>query len=340
MKLNSTARTMLALAGLAVGVLALSMIKSNFPPSTMAGPTTPSASGASSGTSKDPYADLATSMDLVATIRDFKGKSESGGHPDFEAFGNNTARIGLVKDTLDADGKPVMSTTAGTGDITTEYLDSQGHAIPPFLYADSKLLSAIRAVADGRATSFNDTKGVVTARTGAMLTSAQRFSQWYRDIPGVNTSSTLKITLKRQAGTNRYLFDSAVDEPYKTKGGFFPIDGQGYGNFGTYGHNFHFTTEVSANFVYESGKGQLFRFTGDDDVWVFIDNKLVLDLGGLHPKREQWLELDRIPWLENGGLYTMKIFHAERHTTESNFRIETTIKFRKVEAPPTGPLAD
>jgi fibro-slime domain-containing protein len=335
MKFSSTTRSVLALAGLALGVVVLSMIKASTPAQSVARPTTTGAA-----TSTDPYADLSPTMDLIATIRDFKGKSEAGGHPDFEAFGNNTARIGLVKDTLDADGKPVMNTTAGKGDITTEYLDALGHAIPPFLYADANLVSAVRAAGDGRNTSYNDTKGVVTHRTGAMLTSAQRFSQWYRDIPGVNASTALKITLTRQPNTNRYLFDSAVDAPYKARGGFFPIDGQLYGNFGSYGHNFHFTTEVQADFVYEAGKGQLFRFTGDDDVWVFIDNKLVLDLGGLHPKREQWLELDRIPWLENNGVYTMKIFHAERHTTESNFRIETTIKFRKVEPPPTGSLAD
>ena len=93
------------------------------------------------------------------------------------------------------------------------------------------------------------------------------------------------------------------------------------------------TTEIETEFTYVQGAGYVFKFTGDDDVWVFIDGKLVIDLGSLHPVREQFIALDRLDWLEDGETYRLKIFHAERRTSASNFRMETTLPLRPVTIP-------
>ena len=99
-------------------------------------------------------------------------------------------------------------------------------------------------------------------------------------------------------------------------------------------HNYSYAMSVSASFKYV--KGQYFEFRGDDDVWVYINNRLVVDIGGVHERVEGAVDLDTIGQndptlaLKEGREYPFHIFYAERNASESNFKMRTSINLQKL----------
>lgn len=154
------------------------------------------------------------------------------------------------------------------------------------------------------------------------------FDQWFRDSvdeAGMPISLSTSIELRLTTSTIRPEF-FVYGNSASGRSPFFPIDGQLFGNYPGTVHNYHFTLEASAQFVYQAG--QQFRFNGDDDMWVFINRRLAIDLGGLHSARNATVHLDDIAAATHmvpGERYPLHIFFAERHTLESNFFIETSI---------------
>lgn len=269
---------------------------------------------------------LPVQLKLNGVVRDFAERSAANGHPDFELNPNGGFGLyaRLVQDNLDQDMKPVFRSQGQK--VTSPARDAQGHTM-----IDSRsYIQPLRG----------DVPATIVAGTGGAVTNAQSFSKWFRDMPGTNASKPLAITLKRQADSNVYVFDDKLDEAFQSRGGFFPINGELMGNSAGNDRNFHFTYELATVFTYEKGKNQIFTFIGDDDVWVFIGGKLVIDIGGIHSAVSQTISLDRLGYLEDGRSYDLRFFFAERHRTQSNFRIETTLLLRTVEPPSVSSLFD
>ncbi len=151
----------------------------------------------------------------------------------------------------------------------------------------------------------------------AQTTSKAAFDQWYRDTPNVNTTKVTRLSLALQPD-NSYYFPDAT---------FFPWDGAGWVAAGKEvpwdGHNFGFTSEM--RYWFEFKGGEKLKFSGDDDVWVFVNRKLAVDIGGLHSIVEDEVTLNPANaqkyGLEQGKIYEIALFHAERHTNASNFNL-------------------
>ena len=257
------------------------------------------------------------SVVLTGVVRDFKESTVDSGHPDFErrpdrGFGHYVKNVAVE---LDAEGKPVF--TGAGHKVDNQWRDSNGRNICWRLF-DS---------------SLGDSAGSSKGNDPGGIQDGDSFRLWFRDDPRWNKSRLLDVELKRQADGS-YVFDSDTDEVYQERDGFFPIDHQLYGNSGNGGpdHNFHFTFELHTEFTYDGDGAQVFTFRGDDDVWVFIDGKLVIDLGGVHGAIEQTVDLDRLG-LEDGEDYRLSFFFAERHRTQSNFRITTNLQLETVQLP-------
>ncbi|MEY3142672.1 MAG: hypothetical protein RLY21_1165 [Planctomycetota bacterium] len=272
-------------------------------------------------------------FEISGTIRDFRDFTQSGGHPDFDnpsrAGGH---RAGMVKSTLSSDGKPQLLTGAVKA-IRTQFRDALGNPIAPTHYSPS----------------LGDVAGTLHTATGRAIGTASEFNQWFRDTPGVNLSEPFTLLLRRTidaSGRTTYVFDSLQAEPFINDGdgpmldGFFPIEGRLYGNSGartasgvTRDRNFSFTMELESQFTYKAGAAQTFTFRGDDDVWVFIDGRLVIDVGGIHGPVSQVVHLDRLG-LVDGRTYPLKLFFAERRATGCNFRIASNFPLASPLPPP------
>ncbi|EGG24552.1 PA14 domain-containing protein [Cavenderia fasciculata] len=141
------------------------------------------------------------------------------------------------------------------------------------------------------------------------------------DATNIFLNVTLPLTKESSSGFYEYFNDF-----------FFPIDGKGwdaYANMTKYyqGHNFHFCLKMNTYFKYKlTNPPMQFNFRGDDDVWVFINNKLALDLGGLHSYEDGSIIFDSTTsnnlGLVDNKIYSFDFYYCERKTEGSHMRFQ------------------
>ncbi|MBR2864073.1 fibro-slime domain-containing protein [Candidatus Saccharibacteria bacterium] len=209
--------------------------------------------------------------------------------------------------------------------IVKNYLGADGLPIPSF--------SSQTAAA---AAKFNKASQNVTG--GEPVAPGDNFYRWFHEVNGISKRYDRTVTFKRQGNTNTYVYGGNQ---------IFPLDDIRYDNDSVSRrdsnikqHNFSFTAHMSVPIKAEMNGRETFDFSGDDDVWVFLNGVLVLDIGGVHSavggnftintdgtitSSVNGAETKLIDaHLEKNHVYDLDFFYAERSTSESNTKITIT----------------
>lgn len=278
------------------------------------------------------YDDPPTSLTLPIVARDFQSYSNSNppsGHPDFGTYccdDSLTKGKGVLGSALGVDRKPVWA---------------------------------------------GPTQDPVPNPSQLFFTGKKEFDQWYRDVSGVNMTYYENLTLlQSKTAKTTYAMNSDTDPPWYDMCGFFPLDdlnkpmidqntgqpvtyhydqgqpddrichayqGLGFGNSWA-NHNYSFTTELRYWFQYEGNEN--LQFTGDDDVWVFINGTMAVEMPGTHNRAVANVVLDaskgtaQVTYPNNstlnttvdlkltiGSVYEVVVFQAERWCCGSNYML-------------------
>ena len=219
-------------------------------------------------------------------------------------------------------------------DGTTPYFFDSGYAYYTDINDNSTYSSALTFDKTQHTISLNgDAQGAAQFN----VTAGQNPTSWF---PFLITSGN--GTAAGESNSSYYLHDGVISRD---------SIGTTYRN-----QDFHYSMSGQGYFAYEPGL--YFNFQGDDDVYVFINGQLVVDLGGTHGAATYEMTLDDyVTWahaVKNGGqqykgksysaldpedkarvdalclttgsVYSFDFFYMERHGVGSNLRIMTNMK--------------
>lgn len=298
---------------------------------------------------------LSTAANASSSQTDKNAKPISTSNTINTYTGTEEAMAGIVKNTL-TDGYPYLNTTGGlSGNKSLSYL------------FDTTATS-------GKKTVYSDVNHLFkqeTDKEGYLIYDSDSNYAYYNSDTNGGDFKVYKDTYL----TNQTDYTHSI--------GFFPFNDYNTSNndpsnsswrksdTGALNHHFGMTMEADFTLPTDAdgkinGQDMVFNYSGDDDMWVFIDDVLVLDLGGIHQPadgninfttgevtttdaaeqvvkyRNNSAVINQTQSLESvfnqagktydsskGSQHTLKVFYLERGGTYSNLKIEFNLQLYK-----------
>ena len=300
---------------------------------------------------------LGAKMLVPVIYRDFRAHKPAEFEPG--AVGRTTALTGIVMQNLDADGKPVYSGAVANSYITSAatfaewYRDTPGvnhtTASKLTLWNNGKGAYVNRFGPNGepwpvivQAYYCGNVGSEVPDPTTGLPTPCTAQAAAMTDCDKYRALGYTLVTCVVQNGSYVATYQSGTLDGTPL---FFPVDSDPFTptterstatigppydpNFdvekGAPLHNFSFTSQVRYWFKYDATKTFTLDFTGDDDVWLFINKQLGVDLGGIHTAVQGSVTFGagaRTNFgLMDGQVYQVDVFQAERQTSGSSYRL-------------------
>ncbi len=152
------------------------------------------------------------------------------------------------------------------------------------------------------------------------ITSAESFAQWFITSDDVNREIKTSIS---------FIYDDNDIMHYKYENSYLhPIDNQGFGNDIGYQHNYNFTVESTFYLLCKKDTPITITCESDDDLWLFVNGKLAIDLGGRHSSISKTITFNAEDYNSKAGDYLeVKLFKADRGADVAYMAVKLSQEF-------------
>lgn len=287
-----------------------------------------------------------TDYGITMKMIDFDGTSSGTGATQQNeylvttTFTSDKATKGLLSNSLDENGYPIAvqsnqsleSLYSDSKTVNHLFIESVHHSSGYFEFDSTQNFATLKDSDDDNFTVYREL-GTIDGETKTTLKHGQ-FLPYNTITAGNYATSNPQNMYSADARTNNNNAGLLPDDNPRKYEKLFSA-----GNIKGSGENkidYYFGMEMSASFVQTVsgldawGHDIIFEFRGDDDFWLYVDNELVIDLGGIHSALSGNINFRTGEVNVNGKDTTLKALFEENYKARGLSDSEITAKLNEI----------